>query len=71
MAGERGVRPADREAFVSGLTAVLDRDPASVHATQSSLRRTRDHAASIEAFELAARVQAELRGLMWVTSTQR
>ncbi len=71
MARVRCVGPADREALVQRVIAVLDRDPAAVAALREELGRRRDRAADGLAFELAARLQAEIEALDWITSEQK
>jgi excinuclease ABC subunit C len=70
MAGVRDVEPAHRPGVVAALTAVLERDPDAVTAAERDLRGHRDAAAASLRFELAARIQEELRALNWVTSPQ-
>ena len=71
MARRRGVDGADRGQLVRSLTAVLDRDPASVAALRAQLITRRAAAAQVLAYELAGRINAELAALDWVTCTQR
>lgn len=67
MAATLGVGPGDRERLIDNITAVLRRD-----ATISiDLATRRDRAAAQLAFELAARLQAELEAVEWVTAPQR
>src|SRR5262249_2626112 len=71
MAGKRGVGPDDRTALVEALTAVRERDPGAAAAVRRELQARQDRAAQVLAFELAARLQAEIRALDWVVSPQR
>jgi excinuclease ABC subunit C len=71
MAAKLGVAAADRDRLVQTLTAVLDRDRGAVAAVRSDLRARRGHAADILAFELAARLNAELDAVDWITCPQR
>jgi len=71
MAAKHGVGPGDRTALVDTLAAVLRREPAAVASVDRLLRERRDRASEALAFELAARVQAEIRAVEWVTSPQR
>lgn len=71
LAAKRGVRPADREALVTALEAVLTREPAAVTHTRMQLERARDEAASELAFERAGQIQDELKAVDWITAPQR
>ena len=71
MAAVRGVGPADRASLIQAVTAVLDRDPETVAWLLGELTRRRDSAAALLAFELAARLQAEIRAVGWVTAEQK
>jgi len=71
MAAKLGVGPADRDRLVQTLTALLDRDDAAVAAVRGDLRARRSHAAEVLAFELAARLNAELDAVDWITCPQR
>ena len=67
----RGADPADRLALAAAIGAVLARDPVAVAAVRAELIGRRAAAAADEAYEVAARIQAELTALDWVTATQR
>jgi excinuclease ABC subunit C len=67
----RGADPADRLSLAAGIGAVLARDPAAVAAVRAELVGRRAAAAADEAYEVAARIQAELTALDWVTAPQR
>jgi excinuclease ABC subunit C len=71
MARVRGVDPGDRDGLVESVVAVLDRDPAALASLRDELVRRRDRAASGLAFELAARLQAEIEAVDWVASEQK
>lgn len=71
MAAVRRVAPADRAAMIQTVGAVLDRDPEAVAWLLAELTRHRDSAAARLAFELAARLQAEIRAAEWVTAEQK
>lgn len=71
LAARRGVSAADREELAEAVAAVLRRDPVAVAAAVRELERARDRAAAALAFELAGRVQEELRALGWVTAAQQ
>lgn len=70
MARVRGVRAADRPARVETVAAVLGRDPVAVGALLAELGRRRDAAAGALAFEVAGRIQDEIRAVEWVTAEQ-
>jgi excinuclease ABC subunit C len=53
------------------LAAILARDPAAVAQARAELTAIRDRAAANLAFEFAAKVQAEIEALAWVTGPQR
>jgi excinuclease ABC subunit C len=67
----RGADPADRLALAAAIGAILARDPAAVAAVRAELIGRRATAAADEAYEVAARIQAELTALDWVTAPQR
>jgi excinuclease ABC subunit C len=71
MARVRGVDPADRDALIQTVVAVLDRNPAAVTSLRGELARRRDSAAHALAFELAARLQAESEAVDWVVCEQK
>jgi excinuclease ABC subunit C len=71
MAAKHGVGPADRDAVVAALVAVLERDPVAVAGMQEQLRVRRERAAAALAFELAARLESEIHAIEWITSPQR
>jgi excinuclease ABC subunit C len=71
MAAKLGVAAADRDRLVQALASILDRDGAAVAAVRGELQARRGHAADILAFELAARLNAELHAVDWITCTQR
>ncbi|MEV0719502.1 hypothetical protein [Asanoa sp. NPDC050611] len=71
MAAKLGVGTADRDSLVRTITDVLDRDDATVAAVCGLLRARRSHAAEVLAFELAARLNAELDAVDWITSPQQ
>ncbi|GEN79142.1 hypothetical protein [Actinotalea fermentans] len=71
MARLRGVADGDLPARVERAGAVLSREPAAVAAALDALTRRRQEAAGACAFEVAARIQAELEAVAWVTAEQR
>ncbi|WP_433720422.1 GIY-YIG nuclease family protein [Actinoplanes sp. CA-051413] len=71
LAARRGVSAADRENLAEAVAAVLRRDPVAVAAARRSLETVRDRAATALAFEMAGRVQEEIRALEWVTAAQQ
>jgi len=71
MARARAVGPGDRGALIEAVTAVLDRDSATLKSFRGQLERRRDRAALGLAFELAARLQAEMEAIDWVVSEQK
>ena len=71
LARHRGVDGSDRALLACSLAAVLHRDRAAVQDAAARLTDRRDAAARSEAYELAGRIQAELRALDWVTCPQR
>jgi len=70
MARVRKVGPGDREALIEAVSAVLEREPTALKSCRSELGRRRDSAAQGLAFELAARLQAEIEAVDWVASEQ-
>jgi excinuclease ABC subunit C len=71
MAAVRGIGPGDRAAIIQNVTSVLDQDAVALAWVLEELTRRRDSAAAGLAFELAARIQAEIRALEWVTAEQK
>jgi excinuclease ABC subunit C len=71
MADRLGVRPADRAALTTAIAAVLRREPEAVHTARARLHDLRDVASAGLAFERAAKIQAEIEALDWVTCAQR
>jgi excinuclease ABC subunit C len=71
LARTKGVGPDDRDAITAALTAVLRRDPAAITGIKDQLRVRQGRAADALAFELAARLQAEVEALDWITGPQR
>jgi excinuclease ABC subunit C len=71
LARARGVAGDDRTALIGSITAILERQPTAVSWAQSQLEQLRDRAASVLAYEFAARVQAEIKALSWVSCPQR
>jgi excinuclease ABC subunit C len=67
----RRAAAADRDWMLAATVAVLERDEAAVALASSGLAALRDRAADALAFELAARIQAELDALTWVVAPQR
>jgi excinuclease ABC subunit C len=71
LAGVRGVHPGHRAGLIDAITALLNREPEAVAGFRAELLRRRDGAARELAFELAARLQDEIRAVDWVTSEQK
>jgi excinuclease ABC subunit C len=71
MARARGVEPGSRPELLAEVAAVLDRDCAAGDRVGKALAERRDAAAAALAFELAARIQAEIEALAWVTAEQK
>lgn len=71
MARVRGIEPGTRTELARTLTRVLERDPDACAALRAELVRRRDAAAGELAFELAARIQAEIEAVEWIVAPQR
>lgn len=71
MARLQGIAEGDLPGRVARAVAVLDRDADAVSWVIGALTRRRQEAAGACAFEVAARVQAELEAVAWVTAEQR
>jgi excinuclease ABC subunit C len=71
MARIRGVAPTGRVELVRAVAAVLEREPEAVASLRGELTRRRDAAAAGLAFELAARLQAEIAAIDWVVAEQK
>jgi excinuclease ABC subunit C len=70
IARARGVETIDARALGEAVAAVLHRDPDAIARARSDLEAARDRACAAMAFELAGRIQAELRALDWTTDPQ-
>ena len=66
LARVRGAAGSDRAALAASLAAILERQPAAVSWAHRQLEQLRDRAAQTLAYELAARIQAEIGALSWV-----
>ncbi len=71
MARVLGVSAAGRDELAATVAAVLDRDPAAAALVRRRLSARRDEAAAALEFEFAARLQAEIEALDWVTAEQK
>jgi len=71
LARVRGASPAVRAGLARAVIAVLERDPVAVAALRAELSGRRDAAAARLAFEFAARLQAEIEALDWITAEQK
>jgi excinuclease ABC subunit C len=71
MARTLGITHRDRDRLVDRITAVLSRDETAVAGVEADLRDRREQAVATLSFEVAARIQAEIQALEWITSTQR
>jgi len=71
MARVRGVRAEDRSVRAELAADSLTRDPTALAVVTELLVAQRDAAAAALAFEAAARVQAEIEALVWVTAEQK
>jgi len=63
----RGFGAADAPTLRAELFAVLERDPRAVAGAIDRLVASRDAASATTAFEGAARVQAQIAGISWIT----
>ncbi len=71
LARARGHDLARRETDLDLLAAVLGKQPDAVAQALAELEALRDRAAAGLAFEFAARVQAEISSIGWITGPQR
>jgi excinuclease ABC subunit C len=71
LARVRGFADADGRTLADGVIAVLRREPAAVAALVEFLTARRDAAASALAYELAARIQAEIEAVGWIGEEQK
>jgi len=71
MARLRGITSTDRPSLVARLTDALRREPIAVAWVRAELETLRERASERLAFELAARIDAELRAFAWIASPQR
>ena len=71
LARARGAAGGDRMALIGSLTAILDRQPAAVSRGHKPAGAVAGSRSQRLAYEFAARVQAEIEGLSWISSPQR
>ena len=71
LARVRGASPGVRAGLARAVAAVLERNPTAVAALRAELSGRRDAAAARLAFEFAARLQAEIEALDWITAEQK
>jgi excinuclease ABC subunit C len=71
LARVRGAGPADRAGLMRSVVAVLGRDPVAVGRVRAELGRRRDAAAARQSFEFAAKLQAEIEAIDWITAEQK
>ncbi len=71
LARIRGVDAGCRQTLVRRAAAVFDRDGEAVAGLLAELGRRRDAAAGALSFELAARLQAEIEAVGWISGVQR
>jgi excinuclease ABC subunit C len=71
MADRLGIRVRDRDALAGEIAAVLRREPDAVGRAHRGMEALRDRAAGDLAFERAAKIQAEIAALDWITCPQR
>jgi excinuclease ABC subunit C len=71
LARVRGVDGSDRPRLLTAVTGVLQRNPADVEALRTRLVELRDRASAKLAFELAARLQAEIEAVAWIVAEQK
>jgi len=71
LARVRGASPADRAGLMRSVVAVLHRDPAAASLVRAELASRRGTAAAALSFEFAAKLQAEIEALDWITTEQK
>ena len=71
MGRVRGVAASDRGWIADALCALLERHPDATARARAAMAELRDTAAAEDAFERAARIQAEADAIEWITSPQR
>jgi excinuclease ABC subunit C len=71
MARLRGIDATDRGRLVDQVAAALQRDPATVAWVRAELEALRNRASDALAFEMAGRIDSEMKAFAWITSTQR
>jgi excinuclease ABC subunit C len=71
MATLRGVRCGDRAELARSIMAILNREAVAVGQARAQLEQLRADAARVQAYELAAKIQAEIGALNWVCCPQR
>ncbi|WP_369138715.1 hypothetical protein [Modestobacter versicolor] len=71
LARVRGGQATPVAQLASAVGSVLDREPTAVAAALAALTARRDAAAGAQAYEAAARLQAEIEAVEWVVAPQR
>jgi excinuclease ABC subunit C len=71
LARVRGIGSTDRERLLSTVTGVLQRCPTDIETVRAHLVQLRDRASENLAFELAARLQAEIEAIGWIVAEQK
>ena len=71
LARVRGIDDSDRERLLSTATGVLRREPAAIETVHAHLVELRGRASGNLAFELAARLQAEIEAVAWIVAEQK
>jgi excinuclease ABC subunit C len=71
LARLRGGQDTPVAQLASAVASVLDREPTAVADALAALTARRDAAAGAQAYEAAARLQAEIEAVEWVVAPQR
>ncbi len=71
LARVRGGQGTSVSRLASAVESVLDREPTAVAGALAALTARRDAAAGVQAYEAAARLQAEIEAVEWVVAPQR
>jgi excinuclease ABC subunit C len=71
MARVRGIEAGSRDRLIGVISGLLRREDDALDFVRGELERRRDAAAAELAFELAAKLQAELEAVEWVIAPQR
>jgi excinuclease ABC subunit C len=71
LARVRGIGTSDQQRLLNTVTGVLQRRQSDIETVHAHLVHLRDRASENLAFELAARLQAEIEAIAWIVAEQK